>query len=130
MQTATREAAHQVREAEQRAAGLSREMDALKCDASQEQAKWSAAQAEADQQQEMSLKAVAEATRERDAAHKELSKCKAELEMLRHHVLDAEESATRREAFYPPSVPRSRVLAPCALAIIVSDVCARRRIWR
>ena len=98
MQTATREAAHQVREAEQRAAALSREMDALKHDAAQEQVRWSAAQAKADEQQESDGKAVAEAISERDAARKELSKCKAELETLRHHVLDAEESAARREA--------------------------------
>jgi len=103
LQTATRQAAHQVREAEQRNVALGRELDALRHKFDEERTAWMAAQESADKQRETEGKAHALAASDRDIMQRELAKSKAELEALRHHLLDVEESGTRREAEQAPS---------------------------
>lgn len=86
LQGTTREAANQVRDAEQRAASLARELEELKQTLES-----------VEERLHTEARSLSAAVNERDAAQHELQKTRGELEALRHHLLDDEESSCQRE---------------------------------
>ncbi len=97
LQTATREAAYQVRDAEQRAASLRRELDELRQTLVTERADAAAARDAAAEQRDAQSRSLDDVSSERDGAQQELRKVRGELEALRQHLLENEEACCRRE---------------------------------
>ena len=97
LESATREAAHQVRDAELHAANLRRELDELQQTVAKERADVAAERESAEEHRKAQARTLAATVSELDGAQQELRKVRGELEALRLHLLDDEEESSQRE---------------------------------
>ena len=107
LQSATREAGRQVREAEARADGLTCELEQLKAAVATEHAGSMITRGEEERQRKAWAEDLAAVELERDTSAQALRKANTELEALRRHLLAAEDAGSHR-------VRLLRLLAPQA----------------
>jgi hypothetical protein len=98
LQCATAEAAKQVREAEARAESLATELEALRCTNEAQLSSAASKQQAAEERQQGAAEALLATQRERDDAFGLLSQARSELETLRRHLVEADDTRQETEA--------------------------------